>query len=96
MSKKALEQLLSVPAQNAHLQCTHPVPTSASQCDATNQIRLTDPLLQTNVPLGLTDPGPIFVTSSPVGSRTYSSIAPMDVTGVCHNPAVVPLGLTHT
>jgi len=96
MSKKALEQLASIPEQNAHLQC-HPLHTSTRQCAATYQIRFTDPMLQTNLPLGLTEPGATFVNSSPTGSRTCSSVAPLDVTDlVYHNPAVVPLGLTHT
>jgi len=71
MSMKPLEQLPSIPEQNAHLQCD-PVPISTSQCTATAHIRLTDPLLRTNVPLGLTDPRVTFVNSSPTGSRTYS------------------------
>jgi hypothetical protein len=93
MSKKALEQLPSIPEQNAHLHCD-PVPTGASQCAATDHIRHNDPLLQTNVPLGLTDPAVTFVNSCPAGSSTYSSIDVTDFT-VHHNPAVVPLGLTH-
>ena len=77
---RTIIQRRSIESQNNRTHISMTGGPSSARYAATEHVSLTDLMLQTSVPLGLTDPGATFVTSSPTGSRTYSSTAPVEVT----------------